>query len=533
MFSTRTLTPALSRLERGIDIFIFVALVLAAVSLPAISAAQAAEAAPEKTAAEKEKEKKPAEPEKPEVKPVVAQHEIRVDGKPLKYTSTAGYLAMKDEEGKLKANIFFVAYTKDGVSDVGRRPITFAFNGGPGSSSVWLHLGALGPRRVQMTDEGMALPPPYHLVDNESTWLVFSDLVFIDPVTTGYSRPATGEKAEQFHGVKEDIESVGDFIRLYTTRYQRWASPKFLAGESYGTTRAAGLSGYLQARHGMYLNGIVLVSSVLNFGTLEFNSGNDLPYVLYLPTFTATAWYHKKLPSDLQGDLARAVAESRTFAASEYTLALTKGEALAAAERSQIVEKLSRLTGLSKEFIELHNLRVKDSDFFAELLRKEHQIVGRLDSRFVGFTPEDRDDGGAGIAGDPSYAAIQGPFTAMLNSYVRGELRYENDLPYEILTPRVFPWTFPQNRYVNVAQTLRSAIEQNPSLKVFVAAGYYDVATPFFAAEYTVDHLGLDPSLRGNLSLDHFEAGHMMYIHHPSLVKLTGDVSSFYAGAVH
>jgi carboxypeptidase C (cathepsin A) len=500
---------------------------LAVVSL--VSAGLFAQADRPEREADKPKEAEKKEPVKPapEVPPVTTSHQILVHGAVLRYTTTAGYLPMKDEEGKLKANIFFVAYTKEGEGP--RRPVTFAFNGGPGSSSVWLHLGALGPRRVALTDEGMAVPPPYRLVDNDETWLAFTDLVFIDPVTTGYSRPATGEKPEQFHGVKEDVESVGDFIRLYTTRYGRWSSPKYLAGESYGTTRAAGLSGYLQDRHGMYLNGISLISTVLNFQTLEFNPGNDLPCILFLPTYTATAWYHRKLAPDLQKDLKVAVEESERFAFGDYALALLRGDRLPEPERRKTVETVSRLTGLPHRIVEEGHLCVTDGTFFSELEREESRTVGRLDTRFEGAlgTP------GEGISSDPSYSAILGPYTAMLNAYVRGELKYENDLPYEILTGRVGPWNFgsAQNRYVNVAETLREAIEHNPALHVFIAAGYYDAATPFAAAEYTAEHLKLEPRLRGNIRIDYFEAGHMMYIHKPSRERLAADAAQFYREA--
>ncbi len=507
---------------------------LAFAGLPAAAAAQnrrsptptpSEAAAPEKGKdKDKDKDKEKKEEEKP---PSVTHHTMTLGGKPFAYTATAGYMPMKDENGKLKANIFYVAYTKDGASN--QRPMTYAFNGGPGSSSVWLHLGAIGPKRVLLTDEGWAPPPPYRLVDNEQTWLAFTDVVFIDPVTTGFSRPAEGEKAEQFHGLEEDLQSVGDFIRLWTTRYGRWASPKFLAGESYGTTRAAGLSGYLQNRHGMYLNGIVLMSTILNFQTARFDVGNDLPYVLFLPSYTAAAWYHKKLAADLAASLPKALEESEKFASGAYTLALGKGANLSAAERQQTVQELARLTGLSAEFVDEHDMRLALQDFNRELLRKERRVVGRLDGRFA--APE---RGGDGISSDPSYAAIYGPFAAMLNDYVKSELKYENDLPYEILTDRVRPWSYAtyENRYVNVAERLRGAMTQNPALKVFVAAGYYDFATPYFAAQYTFDHMGLDPSLQKNIHVEHFEAGHMMYIHKPSLEKLTKDVAAFYAGAM-
>ena len=481
---------------------------------------------------EKEKEKDQKSPEKPvkeEKPPVVTHHEIKIDGKPFRYTATTGYMPMKDESGKLKANIFFIAYAKEGAST--RRPVTFTFNGGPGSSSVWLHLGAVGPKRVLMTDEGQPLPPPYRLVDNDSTWLSFTDLVFIDPVTTGYSRPAQGEKPEQFHGVEEDIQSVGEFIRLYATRYARWASPKFLAGESYGTTRAAGLSGYLQERYGMWLNGIVLISSALNFETIDFAVGNDLPYILFLPRYTTAAWYHKRLAPELQANFGKTLEESERFASTEYTLALMKGAKLSEAERRDIVGKLARLTGLSPKFVEANDLRVTLPRFTKELLRDQRRTIGRLDSRFEGI---DRDTAGEYSEYDPSYAAIYGPYTAMLNDYLRTELKYENDLPYEILTSRVRPWHYgtAQNRYVNVAETLRGAMSQNQYLKVFVAAGYYDFATPFFAAEYTFNHLQLDPTLQKNVRLEHYDSGHMAYIHKPSLEKLAKDIAAFYREAV-
>jgi carboxypeptidase C (cathepsin A) len=407
-----------------------------------------------------------------------------------------------------------------------KRPVTFTFNGGPGAASIWLHLGALGPRRVEMGDAGALLAPPYKLVDNEYSLLDVTDLVFIDPVTTGYSRAVPGEPDKQFHGVEEDIHSVGDFIRLYATRNRRWTSPKFLAGESYGTTRAAGLSGYLQQRYGMYFNGIILISSILNFQTAGFDTGNDLPYILYLPTYTAIAWYHKKLPADLQGDLQKAVQESRNFAAHEYADALMVGDGLPAARRTEIAQKLSRLTGLSGEYLERSNLRIEIQRFDKELLRDQRRTVGRLDGRFTGI---DEDAAGARPEYDPSLAAIVGPYTATFHDYVRGELKFESDLFYEYLTARVRPWNYEpyENRYLNVAETLRVAMTQNPFLRVFVGKGYYDLATPFYAAEYTFDHLSLDESLRSHLSGGYYEAGHMMYVHHPSLVKLKADLSQF------
>jgi len=473
-------------------------------------------------AGEKPKEDKKA----PEDKSVLTKHSVKIGGQEVKYTATAGTMVLKLEDGTAKASVFYVAYTKDDVTDASKRPITFAFNGGPGAGSLWLHVGALGPRRVEMGDEGNLLPPPYKFVDNEASILDVTDIVFIDPVTTGYSRPVPGEADKQFHGVQEDVQSVGDFIRLWATRNRRWGSPKFLAGESYGTTRAAGLSGYLQQRYGMYLNGIILISSILNFQTAEFDTGNDLPYILYLPTYTAIAWYHKKLPSDLQGDLQKAIAESKAFATGSYADALMAGDALPAAKRTEIAQKLSRLTGISADYVDRADLRIEIQRFDKELMKTERRTVGRLDGRFTGI---DADAAGEQPDYDPSLAAIVGPYTATLNEYVRGELKFESDLPYEFLTGRVRPWNYApyENRYVNVAETLRRAMTQNQFLHVFVGKGYYDLATPFFAADYTFDHLGLDPTLRSHISGGYYEAGHMMYVHHDSLMKLKQDLAQF------
>jgi carboxypeptidase C (cathepsin A) len=489
-------------------------------------------------------EKSADRPPAPADQLVTTKHSVTIEGQAIKYTVTTGTLVLKEEaekkgdqageaEGeKPRASVFFIAYTREDVDDKRRRPLTFSFNGGPGSSSVWLHLGVLGPRRVWMDDLGNLPQPPYRLVDNEHSLLDVTDLVFIDPVSTGYSRPVPGEKAKEFHSFKKDIESVGDFIRLYTTRYQRWTSPKFLIGESYGTTRAAGLSGYLQERYGMYLNGIMLVSSVLDFQTVYFNLGNDLPYILFLPTYTATAWYHGRLAPDLQQDLRATLKEVEGFALGEYALALMKGAGLTAQERSAVVEKLARYTGLSADYIERTNLRVEIMRFTKELLREERRTVGRLDSRFKGI---DRDAAGENFEFDPSLANILGPYTAAFYDYVRGELNFESDLPYEILSFKVNQqWSYAehQNQYVMVAETLRKAMTTNPYLKVFVANGYYDLATPYFATEYTFNHLGLDASLQRNIGLRYYEAGHMMYVHGPSLAQMKADLASFVREAV-
>jgi len=486
---------------------------------------------PEET---KPTETKDEKKEKPEVKDnlIVTQHSVVIGGQEVKYTVTTGTLVLKEEtdrdkdyEGeKPKAQFFFIAYTRDGIENPAERPLTFSFNGGPGSSSVWLHLGVLGPRRVVMTYEGDLPKPPYQLTDNEFSLLDQTDLVFIDPIGTGYSRPADGEKAKQFHGFKKDIESVGDFIRLYTTRYNRWLSPKFLIGESYGTTRASGLSGYLQERHGLYLNGIMLVSTVLNFATIDFTPGNELPYALFLPTYAATAWYHRALR--VRRPLQKLLEEVQEFALNEYAPALMKGAALPKRERAIVLEKLARYTGLSVDYLDRSNLRITDYRFFKELLRSRGRTVGRLDSRFLGL---DRDTLGEGTYNDPSFTNIIGPYTAGFYDYVRRELKFEKDVPYEIITGNVHPWSYAEheNQHVYVAETLRQAMTINPHLKVFIANGYFDLATPYFATEYVFNHLGLDESLRGNLSMAYYEAGHMMYIHLPALEQLKKDLAEF------
>ncbi len=479
---------------------------------------------------------------KPEPQDVIVQtqHSILLDGQQLNYTVTTGTIVLKEEEEKeekaegekAKASVFFIAYTKNDVADTAQRPITFSFNGGPGSSSVWLHLGVLGPRRVDNHDVDSPMLPPYRLVDNEYTLLDQTDLVFIDPVGTGFSRAVTGEKPKQFYNFKKDIESVGDFIRLYVTRYQRWNSPKFLIGESYGTTRAAGLSGYLQERHGMYLNGIMLVSSILNFQTARFVPGNDLPYILFLPTYTATAWYHGQLDAALQADLDQALAEVEAFALNEYTLALMKGASLTDEEHGEVAQKLARYTGLSPEYVARTNLRINIHRFCKELLREQRRTVGRLDTRYIGI---DRDAAGEYFEGDPSYAAILGAYTSTFNDYIRRDLEFESDLPYEILSFKVFPaWQYAQNQnsFVNVAETLRKAMTMNPALKVHVANGYYDLATPYLATRYTFEHLELDSSLQGNISMSFYEAGHMMYVHLPSLAKMKETLVAFLQDAL-
>ncbi len=457
-------------------------------------------------------------------------HTVVINHRERSYRAMAGTIVLRDEAEKANAAIFFVAYTLNDVSELTQRPITFSFNGGPGSSSVWMHLGLLGPRRVQMDDagEGQAPRPPYQLINNDDSLLDKTDLIFIDPVSTGYSRPADVEEAKTFHSREKDMESVGEFIRLYVTRHQRWASPKFLIGESYGTTRAAGLAGYLQGK-GMYLNGVMLISSILNFQTTSFSMGNDLAYILFLPTYTAAAWYHRALGPDLRRRRLHSVLrEVEAFAIGEYTLALMQGTALGSRQRAQVVQQLSRYTGLSTAFIERSNLRVKIGHFTKELLRHKQLTIGRFDSRINGI---DRNEVEATYDYDPSMATVLGVYTTMVNHYLRHDLKVEIDRSYNILAG--VSWDFgQQNAFVNVAETLRQAMTKNPYLHVFVASGYYDLATPYFATIYTFNHLDLAPALRPNITMAYYEAGHMMYTHTPSLIKLKHDIDAFIDKAV-
>ena len=456
--------------------------------------------------------------------PVVRPHEISVRGKPLKYTTTTGLMPLRNAAGEIEANLFFIAYTLDGVADPAKRRITFSFNGGPGSSSVWLHLGALGPKRVRMMDSGALPAAPYTLETNSGTWLDETDLVFIDPVGTGYSRAAKPDLAKKYYSVSGDIESVGEFIRLYLGKYQRWLSPLFLAGESYGTTRAAALSGYL-ADKGIALNGVLLISTVLNFQTIRFNDGNDLPYALYLPSYTATAWYHRKLPADIQKDLSTALRESEQYALTGYPQALMKGSSLTAAERSSAVAKLARLTGLAPTYIDHSDLRIEIMPFIRELRRDENIVVGRLDSRLTST-------GKPGVSTepefDPSMSAIRPPYTAAFNQYVRTELGYFSDTDYFVLGGGTGKWDWQtENRYANVSEPLRLAFAKNPHMKLYIGSGYYDLATPYFAAAYTLNHLGLAPVARANVRTYQYESGHMYYIHIDSLQAMKRDVASF------
>ncbi len=485
---------------------------------------------------EKEKPAKPSEDEKKpepmvEEEPVVTHHSITVDGQTFNYTATAGRLPIKNEEGEIDAQMFYVAYTKDDVAPGEKRPVMFSFNGGPGSPSLWLHMGAIGPKRVDVEEHDYYPQPPFELIDNAYTWLDKTDLVFIDPIGTGHSRAHTKEKAEKYWGVNGDIESVGEFIRLWITRNERWSSPLFLVGESYGTTRAAGLAGHLIGR-GIAFNGIVLVSSILNFQTARFSKGNDLPYVLFLPTYTATAFYHGKLGPDLSRDLNKTLKEVEAWAMGEYSAALSRGDQLTAAERRSIVKKLARYTGLKPEYCDYRDLRINIHMFCKELLRDQKRTVGRIDSRIKGI--DDTINGAAAHPEhDPSMTALTPPYTATYNDYLRTKLGYKTDQPYFIFEGIKKPWDWGSagEGHPDTSEALRHAMAGNPHMRIYVASGYFDLATPYYATEYTLAHMGIDPEIRGNVQTGYFEAGHMMYIHEPSLKKLKQDVTAFIAGA--
>lgn len=466
-----------------------------------------------------------SEPTPAGISVVTTKNSVTIAGKKVDYTAYTGYLHLKNDTGKLIAKMFFTYYKKDG-EDAAKRPVTFTFNGGPGSSSVWLHMGGLGPKRVQFNDEGFSEGPPYSFISNEYSWLDKTDLVFIDPVSTGFSRPAPGESPKQFHGFNEDVASMASFIRHFLSRYERWGSPKYLAGESYGTTRAAGLSKYLQDRHRIYLNGIFMISAVLNFGTNDYYVGNDLPRALYIPSYTAAAWYHKKLAPALQANLQTALKEAEEFAIGPYASALIKGGWLSDAEKNAIAEKMSYYTGLSKEYCLQANLRVEESRFYKELRRKDGLSIGRLDARFTG---RDLDDAGEVNSFDPSFANIDGPFTATINDYFQRELNFKEENGYNIFGD-VSPWNYSnvQNQFLNVAESLRDAMSKNPDLKVYMGAGYYDFATPYFTAKYDIEHMFLRPEQRKNVQFYFYESGHMYYIHKPSLVQFKKDVDAFF-----
>ena len=453
-------------------------------------------------------------------------HTVRLDGREIKYTATAGTLPIRLDNGQVSARMFFVAYTRDG-DDVKTRPVSFLYNGGPGAATIWLHMGSFAPKHVEMAAEGFQPAPPYRLVDNENSLLDVTDMVFVDAVDTGYSRVVAGVNNQQFHGQSGDLRAFGEFTNAYLTAYSRWPSPKYLIGESYGTIRSAGLSQEIQERHGIELNGIVLVSSLLTYQTLSPAPDNDVAYAANIETFTADAWYHKKLPSDLQSlTVKQVVDQSRTFAWGDYMLALTKGNTLTDAERTGMAQKLARFTGLSPQFILNANLRVSAERFRKELLRDRRLAIGRLDGR---FTSIDGDAAGEREEFDISNSALQGPYTAMFQDYVRNELKWESDLHYPS-SGNVRPWTYDQNRYMDMTEALRSAMTHNPFLKVFVAIGFFDMATIMGGAEFNFTHLAYEKQVTDRVSYGYYEAGHMIYIRPSAHKALKNDIAKFIQG---
>ena len=457
-------------------------------------------------------------------RPVTTTNSVTIAGEPITYAAETGMLPVLKTDGTSRASVFYVAYTRQDTTNATVRPVTFCFNGGPGSAAVWLHLGALGPRRARLNPDGSQPTPPFGLVNNEYSPLSVSDLVFIDPIATGFSRTAKDEKPQDFFGQMEDVFSIGEFVRLWITRHQRWLSPKYLCGESYGVFRAADLAEHLRARYGMDLNGLVLISGVLDFATLDGGTGNDLQYPLDLPAFTAAAHFHHKLPADLQADLDKALAESRTFAHGEYLSALEAGASLPATERTNVLTELARLTGLPPRIIEDNQLRVEPGVFRKQLLHDEGLILGAYDARLTG-----RDgDPAAGWPGfDPSSTAITGAISAAMNAYVRGELKFEDDLPYELLAP-VQPWNYTaHNSYPNASDRLASVMSANPYLRVLVCGGRCDLVCPIDTIRHSLNHMPLADAYRKNITYAEFDAGHMMYINQPDLRKLQDEIKKF------
>lgn len=471
-----------------------------------------------------------------ELPPVTTRKTISVRGQTIAYTTSTGMLPIRNEQTReVEGGMFYMAYIKDGENPA-RRPISFIFNGGPGSSSVWLHLGAWGPKRVRLEPDGNAPPPPYTFETNPHTLLDQTDLVFIDPIGTGYSRAASQQLGARFWGLEEDLRSVAEFIRLYLTRHDRMGSPKFVGGESYGTMRAAGLSGVL-AQQGIALNGILLISTVLNHGYSQQQRANDIAFVNFLPHYTATAWFHKKLPPDLQRlTLEQVTQQAERFALGEYASALIKGHRMSVSELRTVAEQVARFTGLPQPFVELNDLRVTLQQFDTELLRDRRLVVGRLDSRFTGFAPNLSvvTGPGGGSTGDPSMHIIRNSFTPVFTDYARRELNYRSEDVYYILGGGIgSPWVYPQNQYGSVMPHLERAMVVNPYMKIFFAAAYYDGATPYFATDYTIAHLSVDPRLlRENVQVERYTAGHMMYIDEGNARKLRADLARFYTSAL-
>ena len=460
------------------------------------------------------------------LEPFQTSHRIEIAGKEIPYDARIGVIPLRDDKGETKAEVFFTAYEKQGEKDPSARPLTFVFNGGPGSSSIWLHMGALGPRRVVMEPEGWLPRPPYRLEDNAGSWLPFTDLVFIDPVGTGFSRAAKEENYKDYLNFQGDIDSVGLFIRRYLSRYDRWASPLYLAGESYGTTRAAGLAYHLFGE-GVAFNGIVLISTALDLRPIMFGDSDDISFQLYIPTYTATAWYHRRLADDLQSrELPELLSEVEDWVIDVFTPALMKGDDLDDGRRRGVAEQLARYTGLTVEYVMGSNLRVHIRRFCKELLREEKRSVGRLDSRFRGIEALEVTEH---PERDPSMAAILPPYTSMFNDYMRRELNLDTDMSYSVMMDEELrkKWEWDKGKMPTTAERLRKAMSCNPYMKVLVAQGYYDLATPHMATGYMLSHMNLDSELRGNVSTRFYRAGHMFYLDGDSLREFSEDAGDF------
>ena len=455
--------------------------------------------------------------------PVIHQSSVTIDGQKIPYKVTTGKLQLEDDAGKARASIFHVSYERTDTKDPSKRPVMFAFNGGPGSSAVWLHIGMLGPKIIKLPSNGTTAPlPPVIVTENPLSILDVCDLVFVDPVSTGYSRAEKDAKSTDFHGLDGDIESVGDFIRRWISEHERWASPKLILGESYGGIRVAGLSQHLQSRYGMTLNGVILLSSLLDFSTLQAAQGNDLAYQVFLPSMTGTAHFHQKI----SGDLDSLIKESTNFAFGEYSAALLKGVDLDQATRAKVAEKLSALTGIDLEICLTHDLRIDPAFFRSELLRKSGKIVGRFDGR-VAWDTTDQTTQFADY--DPSYSLAYGAFSTAMLDYLGRELGYKEDQPYEILTSKVQPWQWnSENQIVNLTDRLASAMRDNPQLRVLVMAGKTDLATPPEGVAYSIRHMrGLSENARKNVVTTYYDAGHMFYLNPPDLLKSRIDLVNF------
>ncbi len=465
----------------------------------------------------------------------VTDHTIHIGNQDIPYKATAGTTMLRNDAGDPTGLMYSVAYTRSDVKDFSTRPISFFYNGGPGSASMWLHMGAFGPRRVWTPDAQFTSPAPYKLVDNGETLLDKTDMVFIDAMGTGYSHAAGRGQERDFYGVDEDMAAFGQFINTYINRNNRWNSPKFLMGESYGTFRSAAVGNYLQSRYTMHLNGIVLISSVLDLSTISFAPGDDRVYVYYLPSYAAVAWYHKAL-KNRPANLAAFIEEARQYAQGDYAAALFKGAKLPQAEREAVAKKLSYFTGLGEDYLIKANLRVTLGQFSVELQRSKGLTSGRIDARFNGYTPDILAET---AQGDPEGPAVGGAFTAMLNQYTHEELKFGLDKNYNNTAQGAnggWTWTRGAGRggrgggfpgAPNVMPDLAAAMIANPMLLVEVENGYFDMATPFFESEFMALHLGLPAELQNHIWMKYYEAGHMMYLHDESRVQLHNNIAAF------